>query len=163
MKQKTLLIVSATLLVLAFIGGALFYEAKKSEEAARAAKDVGGSIDEIREGESFANPLRAAKICDAIVVNMIDVGEETGDLDKMLLKVADNYDEEVDNAVNGLADNRNWILGMFYVNRDDPSFLVERRFGLGYTINLGNPKAVVLFGLFLAAIIGLAIVGVASN
>jgi len=64
---------------------------------------------------------------------------------------------------NGLADNRNWVLGMFYVNRDDPSFLVERRFGLGYTINLGNPKAVVLFGLFLAAIIGLAIVGVVSN
>ena len=33
---------------------------------------------------------------------MIDVGEETGDLDKMLLKIADNYDEEVDVAVAGL-------------------------------------------------------------
>ena len=33
---------------------------------------------------------------------MVDVGEETGELDKMLIKVADNYDEEVDNAVNGL-------------------------------------------------------------
>ncbi len=58
--------------------------------------------DEIREGESFANPLRAAKICDSIVVNMIDVGEETGDLDKMLIKVADNYDEEVETLVEGL-------------------------------------------------------------
>ncbi len=58
--------------------------------------------DEIREGESFANPLRAAKICDSIVVNMIDVGEETGDLDKMLIKVADNYDEEVETLVDGL-------------------------------------------------------------
>jgi len=58
--------------------------------------------DEIREGESFANPLRAAKICDAIVVNMIDVGEETGDLDKMLMKIADNYDEEVETLVDGL-------------------------------------------------------------
>ena len=48
---------------------------------------------------------------------------------------------------NGLADNRLWILGVFYVNHDDPSFFVERRFGLGYTINFGNPKAVaVLFG-----------------
>ena len=39
---------------------------------------------------------------DAIVVNMIDVGEETGDLDLMLMKVADNYDEEVDVAVASL-------------------------------------------------------------
>jgi type IV pilus assembly protein PilC len=58
--------------------------------------------DSIREGESFANPLRAAKVCDAIVINMIDVGEETGELDKMLMKVADTYDEEVDTLVAGL-------------------------------------------------------------
>ena len=58
--------------------------------------------DSIREGESFAGPLRDAKVCDAIVVNMIDVGEETGDMDVMLLKIADNYDEEVDVAVGGL-------------------------------------------------------------
>jgi type IV pilus assembly protein PilC len=58
--------------------------------------------DSIREGETFAVPLRESKVCDAIVVNMIDVGEETGDLDAMLLKVADNYDEEVDVAVNSL-------------------------------------------------------------
>ena len=57
--------------------------------------------DSVRAGESFADPLRKAKVCDAIIVNMIDVGEETGDLDKMLLKIADNYDEEVDNAVAG--------------------------------------------------------------
>jgi type IV pilus assembly protein PilC len=58
--------------------------------------------DAIREGESFANPLRAAKIVDGLVVNMVDVGEETGELDKMMLKVADNYDEEIDVAVAGL-------------------------------------------------------------
>jgi len=58
--------------------------------------------DSIREGESFAEPLRQAKVCDAIVVNMIDVGEETGELDVMLMKVADNYDEEVDVAVASL-------------------------------------------------------------
>ncbi|MHC4698350.1 MAG: type II secretion system F family protein [Planctomycetota bacterium] len=58
--------------------------------------------DSIREGESFANPLRAANVCDALVVNMIDVGEETGELDKMLEKIADNYEEEVDVAVGGL-------------------------------------------------------------
>ena len=58
--------------------------------------------DAIREGESMADPLRATKVCDAIVVNMIDVGEETGDLDKMLLKIADNYDNDVDVLVGSL-------------------------------------------------------------
>lgn len=58
--------------------------------------------DSIREGETFADPLRESKVCDAIVVNMIDVGEETGDLDTMLMKIADNYDEEVDVAVQSL-------------------------------------------------------------
>ncbi|MFT5423251.1 MAG: type IV pilus assembly protein PilC [Phycisphaerales bacterium] len=58
--------------------------------------------DSIREGESFAQPLRESKTCDAIVVNMIDVGEETGDMDSMLMKIADNYDEEVDVAVQAL-------------------------------------------------------------
>ncbi|MCC6681920.1 MAG: type II secretion system F family protein [Phycisphaeraceae bacterium] len=58
--------------------------------------------ESVRQGDSFAEPLRRAKVCDSIVVNMIDVGEETGDLDKMLLKIADNYDEEVDVAVAGL-------------------------------------------------------------
>jgi type IV pilus assembly protein PilC len=56
----------------------------------------------IREGESFAAPLRATRVCDALVTNMIDVGEETGDLDKMLLKIADNYDEQVDTLVGSL-------------------------------------------------------------
>src|SRR5438045_8924310 len=58
--------------------------------------------DAIREGESMADPLRATKVCDAIVVNMVDVGEETGDLDKMLIKIADNYDSDLDVLVGSL-------------------------------------------------------------
>lgn len=58
--------------------------------------------DSVRQGETFAGPLRKAKVCDALVTNMIEVGEETGDLDKMLIKVADNYDDEVDAAVAAL-------------------------------------------------------------
>jgi type IV pilus assembly protein PilC len=58
--------------------------------------------DAIREGESMADPLRATKVVDTIVVNMVDVGEETGDLDKMLIKVADNYDNDVDVLVGSL-------------------------------------------------------------
>ena len=50
----------------------------------------------IRQGETFAHPLRQSRTVDLIVTNMVSVGEETGDLDKMLLKVADNYDEQVD-------------------------------------------------------------------
>jgi type IV pilus assembly protein PilC len=46
----------------------------------------------IRQGDTFANPLRQSKTVDTIVVNMVDVGEETGDLDKML----DEYDRAVD-------------------------------------------------------------------
>ncbi|HEY3242388.1 MAG TPA: type II secretion system F family protein [Phycisphaerae bacterium] len=70
-----------------------------NEVYARALQSV---HDAIREGDTFANPLRAAKVCDGIVINMIDVGEETGDLDKMLLKIADNYDDEVDTLVGSL-------------------------------------------------------------
>ncbi len=58
--------------------------------------------DSIREGESFAEPLRESRVVDLLVVNMIDVGEETGELDKMLTKVADQYDEEVDNMVRAM-------------------------------------------------------------
>jgi len=56
----------------------------------------------IRQGDTFANPLRQSKAVDSIVVNMVDVGEETGDLDKMLMKVADNFDEEADVLVGSL-------------------------------------------------------------
>ncbi len=70
-----------------------------NEVVAKALQNV---HDSIREGESFAEPLRAAKVVDALVVNMVDVGEETGELDKMLLKVADNYDEEVETLVGSL-------------------------------------------------------------
>ena len=48
------------------------------------------------------NPLEASRVFPPMVISMVDVGEETGDLDKMLIKVADNYDEEVDVMVAGL-------------------------------------------------------------
>jgi len=74
-------------------------ETAGNEVYARALQKV---HDAIREGESMADPLRATKVCDAIVVNMVDVGEETGDLDKMLIKIADNYDSDVDVLVGSL-------------------------------------------------------------
>jgi type IV pilus assembly protein PilC len=66
------------------------------------AKMLGNVHNSIRQGDTFAAPLRQSKTVDLIVSNMVAVGEETGDLDKMLLKVADNYDEQVDVLVASL-------------------------------------------------------------
>jgi type IV pilus assembly protein PilC len=63
---------------------------------------LGNVHNSIRQGDTFAGPLRQSKTVDLIVSNMVAVGEETGDLDKMLLKVADNYDEQVDVLVSSL-------------------------------------------------------------
>ena len=63
---------------------------------------LGNVHDSIRQGDTFASPLRQSKTVDLIVSNMVSVGEETGDLDKMLMKVADNYDEQVDVLVASL-------------------------------------------------------------
>lgn len=56
----------------------------------------------IREGESIADPLKTSGVFPPMVVQMIAVGEETGELDKMLSKIADFYDSEVDTAVKGI-------------------------------------------------------------
>ncbi|MGD0088546.1 MAG: type II secretion system F family protein [Planctomycetota bacterium] len=56
----------------------------------------------IKEGDTIADPLRHSGVFDDLVVNMIQVGEETGELDKMLIKVADTYDAEVDTVVGAL-------------------------------------------------------------
>lgn len=56
----------------------------------------------VREGDSVVTPLEASKIFPPMVISMVDVGEETGQLPDMLLKVADVYDDEVDNAVDSM-------------------------------------------------------------
>lgn len=56
----------------------------------------------IKEGESIVQPLRESGIFDPMVVGMIDVGEETGTLAEMMIRVADTYDDDVDTAVDGL-------------------------------------------------------------
>src|SRR5215831_6306556 len=58
--------------------------------------------DSVKEGESIVQPLEASKTFPPMVVSMVDVGEETGKLPEMLLKIADVYDDEVDNAVAAL-------------------------------------------------------------
>ncbi len=67
---------------------------------ANAIEEVHGSI---REGDTVAEPLRNSGVFDELLINMIDVGEETGELDKMLIKIADNYEADVDVAVEGVS------------------------------------------------------------
>ena len=55
--------------------------------------------ESVKEGETITAPLEASNVFPPMVISMVDVGEQTGTLPEMLLKIADNYDEEVDNAV----------------------------------------------------------------
>jgi type IV pilus assembly protein PilC len=58
--------------------------------------------DRVKEGDNVAKPLESTAIFPGMVTSMIEVGEETGALPEMLTRIADSYDEEVDNAVAGL-------------------------------------------------------------
>ena len=58
--------------------------------------------ESVKEGESIVQPLQACNVFPSMVISMVDVGEETGQLPEMLLKIADVYDDEVDNAVTAL-------------------------------------------------------------
>ncbi len=66
------------------------------------AKAVAQVHDSVKEGERIVEPLEASKVFPPMVISMVDVGEETGALPDMLMKIADVYDDEVDNAVAAL-------------------------------------------------------------
>jgi len=55
--------------------------------------------ESVKEGETITAPLEASGVFPPMVISMVDVGEQTGALPEMLMKIADNFDEEVDNAV----------------------------------------------------------------
>jgi type IV pilus assembly protein PilC len=58
--------------------------------------------ESVKEGETITAPLEASNVFPPMVISMVDVGEQTGALPEMLMKIADNYDEEVDNAVSAM-------------------------------------------------------------
>ncbi len=66
------------------------------------ARAVQNIHDSVKEGESMTDPMAAAKVFPPMVVSMVEVGEETGALPDMLIRVANTYDDEIDNAVAGL-------------------------------------------------------------
>jgi len=66
------------------------------------ANAINGVHESVKEGETITAPLEASGVFPPMVVSMVDVGEQTGALPEMLLRIADNYDEEVDNAVSAM-------------------------------------------------------------
>ena len=66
------------------------------------ANAIGKVHSSVKEGESVARPLEESGVFPSMVVKMVNVGEETGELDSMLIKVADTYEEEIDETVSGL-------------------------------------------------------------
>jgi type IV pilus assembly protein PilC len=93
-------------------------------------------FESIREGETIAEPMRESRLVDDMVVNMIEVGEETGDLDTMLYKIADFYDEEVETAVKAM------------ISLLEPIMIVVLGFIIGFiVISLFMPLISLLEGL----------------
>jgi general secretion pathway protein F len=66
------------------------------------AKAVDEARENIREGESIAGPLKKSEQFPPIVIHMVSIGEKTGELEKMLNQVADTYDFQVKNQVQGI-------------------------------------------------------------
>ena len=60
---------------------------------------IGNVHESVKEGETITAPMESSGVFPPMVVSMVDVGEQTGALPEMLLKISDNYDEEVDNSV----------------------------------------------------------------
>lgn len=58
--------------------------------------------ESVKEGETITQPLEASRVFPPMVISMVDVGEQTGALPEMLMKIADNYEDEVDNAVSAM-------------------------------------------------------------
>jgi type IV pilus assembly protein PilC len=59
--------------------------------------------DRIREGESIHGPMKRTKVFPPIVTNLISVGEEAGNLEEILFKLSDYYDDEIDSTIRAMA------------------------------------------------------------
>lgn len=75
-------------------------DTSSNEVVARAMVEIHSSI---RDGDTISEPMKSFPIFPPLVVHMIAVGEETGAIDKMLLKIAESYEREVDDAVDGMS------------------------------------------------------------
>ena len=70
----------------------------------------------------------------------------------------------VDERLTGsLADNSHWLMGLFYYNADDPSMMIENRFGFGYSFNYGNRKAQLIVLTVLVLLVGLSVLAIVGG
>lgn len=77
------------------------------------ARAVEVTKDSVREGKGLAKPMASTKVFPPMVIQMVAVGEETGALDEMLIKVSDYYDREVEYAIKNLSTSLEPILLLF--------------------------------------------------
>jgi type IV pilus assembly protein PilC len=66
------------------------------------ANTIAGAKEEIQQGGMMSLALQKANVFPALAIQMISIGEETGELDAMMMKVADFYEDEVEQAVKAL-------------------------------------------------------------
>ena len=78
---------------------AIVRDTSPSDVLVRSVEDVRRTV---REGEAISSQMAESPVFDALVVNMVDVGEETGELDRMLLRVANAYEAQVDRKIDTL-------------------------------------------------------------
>ena len=86
--------------------GVPILQALKIVEETAGNRVVGGVIarvhEQVKQGEPMAPTLKVSGVFPVMVAGMVDVGEQTGALPEMLLKISDTYDDQVDDAVNGM-------------------------------------------------------------
>jgi uncharacterized membrane protein len=62
-----------------------------------------------------------------------------------------------------LANNSHWLMGLFFYDADDPSMMIEKRFGVGYSFNYGNRKAQLIVFTVLALLVGLSVLALVGE
>lgn len=102
----------------------------------------------------FLQVLLFAVVMTAPIILSLKLGQGGSNL-------KDVVDENIDNSVTNIDDDTFWKLGLIYYNPNDPSIIVEKRFGIGWTLNFGNKIAMfisIIFLLVVAAIISMPII-----
>ena len=82
-------------------------------------KAMGNVHDSVRDGEAMAVQMEREPVFPTMVTSMVEIGEETGELRDMLTRIADNYDEDVDNAVAGMTSLIEPVMIVFWLLQSD--------------------------------------------
>ncbi|MCK5128906.1 MAG: DUF1648 domain-containing protein [Clostridiales bacterium] len=89
-----------------------------------------------------------------LVLTAILLAVRTGQSGSRIQMKSDGITKTIDRA-----DDKHWKAGMIYVNKDDPSLFVEKRFGVGFTVNFGRPAGWILLAVIVIIVIGAIIIG----